>query len=132
MAKIAQIATDATLETAGTWIPYLEDIELLVARSDNPEFKAWLRTALRPHRRRLAKIKEKEMRELTLDGWARYVLKGWKNLQDIDGTEIAYSPEKAAELLRRSDLKDLYDFVVKNSQDQSNFIQAVLDADLGN
>lgn len=132
MARLTQISTDISLETEGTWVPYLEDIELRIARSSNPEFQAWCRRALRPHRKRAGKIKEKEMRAITVEGWARFILKGWRNLQDELGKEIQYSWEKAVELLSRPDLKDMFDFVIKTSQSMSAFIQESIEEDAGN
>jgi hypothetical protein len=135
MVKLKQIALDAEKQSGGVWVPYLGDSELLIASSASPEFRAYVRETLRPHRKefRAGKIKEDRMRELMAAGFGRFILRGWRNInEDDDITPIPHTTEKATELLLRTDLRHLYDFVVEKSREYGNYVQASLEDDLGN
>lgn len=134
MVKLKQIALDSEKQVNGTWVSYLGDAELLIASSASPEFRAFVRETIRPHRKEFKanRIKEDRMRELMAPGFGRFLLRGWRNITEDDGTAIQYTPEKATELLMREDLRHLYDFVVVKSREYGNYVQETLEDDLGN
>ena len=135
MVKIGQIAVDESKQVDGVWVSYIGDSELLIASYASPEFRAYVRQTLRPYKKefKAGKLKEEKMRELMAPGFAQFLLRGWRNInEDDDVTPIEYSVQRATEFLLRKDMRHLYDFVVTKSRDYGNFVQRELEDDLGN
>lgn len=123
MAKLSEIQTDAKLEAAGVWIPYMEDIELLIGSTSNPKFEAMQRRLAKPYRRQIRDetIPDPKADELVNKAAARYLLLGWRNLQDEKGKELEYSEAKAFQLLSDRRLRHLRRFVLDMAREEGHF-----------
>lgn len=98
--------TDETLERDGVWIPITDDVELLIARLNNPVHIAAMDRQREPWRLIILQggtIPEETVREMNIAALAEGVLRGWRGkFEDDDGTVMEYSIEKAIELMTRS------------------------------
>jgi hypothetical protein len=115
MAKLSVIAVDATKSIDGIFVPYYSDIELKIARLNNPKYEKFLQKLIEPHIREIrANNFDRDKRlDLAKQAAAKYLLVDWKNIEDENGKKIPYSPEKALELFRDSKFVDLYNFVIE-------------------
>jgi hypothetical protein len=52
---------------------------------------------------------------------ARGILRGWRGLDEDDGSPMEFSPERAAELLADPAMKDVFQFIVVGSSRADNF-----------
>lgn len=120
MAKLNSLRIDAKKVSGGVWCKYENDIEFLIARKPNPAFDEFMENEIGPH---LASIRagtfDKELdRQITKKAIAHTVLLGWENLQDDEGNDIPYSPEKAFEILTDPEFADIYKFILIMSSSQ--------------
>ena len=129
MANIKTIKSDTQKEHEGVWETYPgTDLQLLIARLRTPAFERATRQLIKPTARRgtSATATERESMDKLAPAVAQYVLLGWKNLDDENGQPIAYSYEKALELLRTPELHDLYSFVLEIAGDAETYRQDYL------
>ena len=111
------------VSTEAVWVTYDEDFRLLLRRWNNPAFKKEVKKLQRPllkGLRRGSSQAETAMESVQQRAASKHVLVGWSGLEDSEGNEIPYSPEKALEYFR-SDNVPLYDFVVEEAGDLANF-----------
>jgi hypothetical protein len=118
--KFSNFKTDKALEENGVWVEYKEDFSMLIARFGNEKCQAFLRKLRKPHLRQLRRgtMDEKIGLEILRKATAKYILLGWKGLDDDTGIEIPYSEEKALELLQT---RDFFDEVVDIANDMDTF-----------
>ena len=130
--KFKGFQTDATKEAEGVWIPVVEDLQLLIARMNNPKFEEAVRKLSKPHLRQIRRgtFSSDREKEIVQRALANHVLLGWKNLEDNDDKPIEYSKEKAYELLGQS--RDFYDMVMDYANDAELFKQEEMEEAEGN
>lgn len=122
--KLNNMRIDLQKELDGVWIPYIGDVQLLVARMTNDRFQASQRRVLREKGvNSMQDLPEEDVAEMSKPGVAEFVLLGWKNIEDEDGNEVVYSKEKALEIFNDPELSDMYTFVVTRAQKASLFRQ---------
>jgi hypothetical protein len=100
--------TDRDLEASGVWVTIEHGVRLRVARMNNPEYLAYLRMLMTPHRQAIrsagrrykkdgedkafAELSEDLLEELTAKAMARHILLGWEELYepelDEDGDPV--------------------------------------------
>jgi hypothetical protein len=129
VAKLQLIRTDLDKTEDGVWVKYLDDVELCIASVNNKAYREACERLWRPHLRemRMKQMSTQAIAELTKPAVAQHLLKGWKNIQDDDGAEIPYSPQKALDLLRDPALQDFYNFVVDVAAEAQNYRQELLE-----
>ncbi len=95
--KLSQLKT----KEGGTWVSIGEGAEILIDRSNNPQFREALQKMLKPrlHEYRRGLIKLKELEDMNAKAMSKFVILGWKNIEEEDGTQIEYSPERAYEMM---------------------------------
>ena len=132
--NIGKLKTNKAKEKNGVWIEQPEGHAWLVARFNNQAYQEYLASLLKPHRSqiRLDTFSMKIRNELVLKAFAKTVLLGWRNVQNEDGSELVYSPEKAEEILTLS--SDLYELIGELAMDANNFkdVEPNKEAALGN
>ena len=97
--EIEQFKTSERLEQDGVWVPIGEGASLLIARIGNAKYEKYLRKIGRKHLTQIRLTSDPELlKELTVQAMARFVLLGWKGL-DENKKPIPYSHKKAEELL---------------------------------
>jgi hypothetical protein len=134
MAKLKVIRTDPDRMEDGVWRKYIDDVELLIASVNNRGYHDAKDRLLRPHLRqvRAKALSPDEVLEIIKPAVAHHILKGWKNIQDDNGTEIPFSPQTALEFFRDPGLADLYSFVLEVSGEIENYRQQLLEEAAGN
>ena len=100
-------ATDSTLESNGTWVPF-GDVKFLVARMGNPHYAKKLNKLYEAHRHALDMedeaantLNEKLMVEVMADT----ILLGWEGKVEFDGKVLPYSRENAVKALALKDFR---------------------------
>lgn len=134
MARLSSLKADSRKEVEGVWMSWEHGVSLLIARLNNPGFQAHVRKATRSKTKaiRQGSISDEEMERVSLEAIAHHVLLGWKNIEDDDGNPLEYSPETALELLSDPGLRDLYQFVLTQSNERELYRQEVEDDSKGN
>lgn len=115
--KLSDVRFDSA-QVDGIWVTFYGDLEFLIAREGNPEYNEAMRVALRPHAEeaRDSELTDQTFEELRKRVSSEHVVKGWRNMQDDEGNEIEYSPEKAYEILNDPAYEELWLFVVVQSR----------------
>lgn len=96
--------TDPELEEEGVWMRLRKgDAEVLVARAGNSKHEDLVRRLRRKHARgfRGEELPPEVEEAIALEALSKTILLGWRGIK-AGGEEVAYSPEKARELLKRS------------------------------
>ena len=130
--KLSAMRTDSTKEVEGAWIDCEEGLRLKIARHGNVKYDEAIRTLSVPYQRRLMNntLSQATMEEIECKAMANHILKGWENLQDDDGKEIPYTPEKAFELL--TTVRDFFKMVRALAQNADNYRTEVIKEAVGN
>lgn len=133
MAHIKSIKSDLDKEQEGVWKLYDAGIKLKIARARNPKHEEFIKRELEPYTDEVRQktLSDEIMNDILLRARATCVLVDWENIEDDDGP-VEYSPEKAIEYFKDKELKDLYAFVIVESQKAEDYRQKVKDDGLGN
>ena len=112
---------DSAKEIEGSILPY-RGVNLVVARSNNVNFKKVFRDALAPHKASFDDntISDYVSENIMINSVASSILVGWSDFIDIDGKEWEYSVDNAKSLLK--DDKDAYDAVIAHSEKIENYL----------
>lgn len=113
--------TDTKKAKEGTWIEYLNEVSIKVARSDNDGYVKALNTAVKEYGKKISEMDDEFANSLICGIIAEHILLDWKGLKDGDGNDIPYSVEFATELLMDESYDHFYDFVVLQSKRNQNF-----------
>lgn len=112
--KLSSLQQNVNLETEGVWVDYDSEFKVKVARMGNPNFEAYVNKMTKTFlgdgfSRGSEKIQDPQvLQEITQKAMAKTVLLDWAGLEDDEGNQIPYSPEKAYELLSDPKFKDFY------------------------
>lgn len=122
-------ATNPFLETDGayTTLDGFGDTEWKIASTDGEAFKGYLATAYKSNKHLIDAAKDNEespefkkfMKDLYLEGHARFVLVGWKGTVLARGKPLEYSYENSKFLL--SQVRKFYEAVLAKSNDSALF-----------
>tara|TARA_R110000824_G_scaffold279432_9_gene467633 strand:- start:912 stop:1316 length:405 start_codon:yes stop_codon:yes gene_type:complete len=134
MAKLSRLRSDSKKETEGVWVEWEHGVSLLIARLNNPGFQSRVRVLTAKHTKaiRSGSFPDGDMEEVSKSAMAHHVLLGWKNIEDEDGGELAYSAEKALEFLTDPDLRDMYQFVLTQANERDLYRREVEEDSAGN
>lgn len=119
--KLSQLAYDKEKELDGVWFECPEGLRLRVARLNNPKYQEFLRKQGAKSRG----ITTSKISDWTFQAAAKFLLKGWENLQDEKGNDIPFSVSKAEELMK--EYSDLYQWVQEFASDREMFRREELD-----
>jgi hypothetical protein len=119
--KIGQFAIDSEKELKGVWLNGGAGLKLLVARMGNPDYQEYTRRSGKDlsAAARAGTADQAEFKTLARKATARHVLLDWKNLQEEDGSEIKYSPEKAEEIFEK--YPEFFELVLAMANDRNNY-----------
>lgn len=126
MANLTALRVDPVSSEDGIWVPWVEDIELLIARQGSTKFTEYIQK----HAQDDKKFDDDEKYATNMT-YAHTILLGWKNIQ-IDGEEVLYSPETAYEFLSDPELIDFRNFVIITSASVAAFRKDKLEASAKN
>jgi len=130
MANIESIKTSVEKEIDGVWVDFAMGIQLKIARARNPKYQELLRKLIDPVRVEIRddKLDIKDLNNIILEVRAKTILLDWKNIEDKDGKDIPYSPEKAIEFFKNPELKDFYTFVVTISENADQYKKDLIES----
>lgn len=106
----------------GVWIPMGGGTELLIARMDNPKYKAFIQEARQKRGRRRAT--DEETQEVLREAVAKTVLLDWRGLT-LNDEEVPYSTDYAMKLFKT--LPAFLDQVVNLAYDETYFREDEID-----
>jgi|TARA_R100000501_G_C2618568_1_gene112040 hypothetical protein len=134
MAKLNSVALNPESSVEGIWVTYMYDIELKIARLGNSKYKEYAAKLLAPFVResRGKVLPDERLEKVTKPAVANCILVDWRNIQNDDGTEFEYSPEKALEILSDDKYVDLYEFVMLTSGNSEIFRAELQEDSAGN
>lgn len=118
MAKLKTLKLNPDAVTEGVWCDWILGVKVKIARTGTPEYNTFIQKLM------VEQVKSEEdvdTDEVIRKAVARHVIKDWSGIEDDDGTELSYSPEKAYELISDPALSDLYEFVMRMASDRSRF-----------
>lgn len=123
MAKLSLIKTDSKREVEGVWVEWEMGVELKIARAGNRAFDDLMQKTSEPFLKKTRKgeLPEGKAEEILKHCVASTILLGWKNIEDDDGKTLKYSAKKAKELLDDEDLRDLYKFILVQSNETARY-----------
>ena len=131
MAKLSALRLDKELASFGVWIPYVLDVEFLVARAGSSEFDARVRElSLQEMEGTTFKdfeaLPEEVQKRIVCRAFSEYVFLGWKNLENDDGSPMEWSPEAAFDILMGEDTVDIYKLIVQSTSNSMNYRKVIL------
>jgi hypothetical protein len=134
MARLRAIRTDQQKAEAGVWVPYAEDIEVCVASLNSKTYQDHRERLMAPHLKmaRAKRMSPEQVLEIVRPAVAKHLIRDWKNIQDDDGVDIPYSPQKAEEILSDPGMLDFYDFILDAAGNVTLFRQEMLEDGRGN
>lgn len=86
----------------GKWVPFMDDVEFLIASASSPSYRAARRRYFQEARAKLragGEAAAEATEEIALKLLAHEVLRGWRNITE-DGQPLEYTPAIALKLLR--------------------------------
>ena len=113
MGCINKIQLDLKKSNDGICFKWLEDIEFLIARTNNPIYNAALAQVVADHHIKHGDkpLTEEQNEFIVRRACAIGCVKDWKNVTDEDDKPMAYDPEKMYEYLINPNHIMLWDFV---------------------
>ena len=127
MSLYTQFETDADLETKGFALEIIDGsgtTTFILARAGgkNREFTKYLQQLMKPHQRAASRgtLKDEIAEQAGLKAISRHVVLAWENVKDRNGNPLDYSEENCFNLL--TDLPDLADFLLKEANNEANFL----------
>lgn len=96
----------------------------------NQKYSKALELATKPWRRNIESMGTENAERIYREVFAKHVIKGWRNVQDKDGTEIPFSVENAMELFKK--LPRLYDDLTQRAGSIELFREAQREEEAGN
>jgi hypothetical protein len=139
MSLYTQFKTNAEKEVEGVEIQYGPNEDgtiptFIISRmgKSNKAYTKALEAATRPYRRQieLGTMNNDTAETLFIGVFAKTVLKGWKNVRDESGVEIAFSEKAAVKLL--TDLPEMYDDLQEKAKSASLFREEAIEEEAGN
>ena len=134
-----RFATSQSLSQTGVWVKVdLGDgdkpIEFLLARMgrSNRKWASQATLAYRANKRKIdaGLMSDEESTERALKVFCRTVLLDWRHVTKADGSPIPYTPDEGIKLLTECD--GLYDYLLEESQELSNFQDQAQQVAVGN
>lgn len=145
--QLDSIKTDVEAAEQGVWVDVVDDFSIRVRRINYEPFVNFIQKTIHEDTQSefskvvggsSSRFDSADDETLTAmipamaEGAGRHLISGWKGLQEEDGTEIAFSSEKAVEILTDPGHRDLVAFVVSKSRDAELFRVATQERHAGN
>lgn len=129
-----KFATDKKAEQEGITLDYGDGMEIRIARAggSNTKFESLIQSKLRKYER----LRQNDLLEIAVlrpimrEIYAEAIVLGWSGVTDREGNTLPFNKENAIQLF--TDLPDLFEDIVVQSQRAALFRQTVLEAEAGN
>lgn len=122
--KHGAAARDRNAESNGVWFDYDVDERYLVARNNNPAYKAFIQAEYAANERALDRKNaqsDKIAERITLEGLCKHILKGWEGVEDLDGNPIPFTPDAAMLILEEHDDRRLA--IIDFANERAHYLQ---------
>lgn len=122
MPKISSLKVDPKKEVEGVEVDF-DGWILIIARAGNPRYVEERDRILEPIKKgfRRGNLPVDVVLKAQKKAAAKFILVGWRNLQDEDGVDIPYSSEKALEFFNDPEMGNFYDDVFMFASTQENY-----------
>lgn len=139
MSLYSQFETDTAKEVEGIEVQYgpnkdktIPTFRISRASKSNKSYSKQLEKATRPFRRQidLGTMNNDTAENLFMKVFVNTILKGWQNVQNQKGEEIAFNEENAMKLF--TDLPELYDDLQEKAKSASLFRDEAQEEEAGN
>lgn len=132
--KLSSIKQDQDKAEKGVWVDFPDGLRVLIARAGNTACKKMTAQLRKPIENKIKKglVSDSVLSDISKKVVAKQIVLGWENLQDDDGKEIPYSPEKAYELISDPENEIFYNWILESSVDEMNFRKESKEDELGN
>ena len=114
-----EFAVDEALSQDGVWVPYTGDVEFLIARAGNKNYR---KVAQNLYQKNVRLIESKteassaKMDEVVIEAMVKGVLLGWKGNLKFQGEALEYSATNARKLLQMERFREWVDAQSKDEQ----------------
>ena len=110
MVKINSLRVDPEKMESGVWVPFMDGVEIKVARLGNRSFNTLVRKLTEPFRKeqRDGQVPDEQMEDVMLKATAKTLLLDWKGVEDENGKALKYSAKQAYEWFKDGSLTNLY------------------------
>jgi len=117
MAKISSFKQDLTKESEGVWFDFESGIRVLIASTNSPKFKKFLKALTKPHIQAIRSNTASVDLQTALfkKAGSKYLVLDWENIEDDDGNPIECTPENCLEIFNDPALREFYNFVVQSA-----------------
>jgi len=134
MAKLKKFRQDTGKEVEGVWVPFEDGIEFLIANVNSKRFQDYLRKITKPHLRMIRNGTAAHGLQTSLfkNAASKYLVLGWKNIENEDGSDLEYSPDACLEIFNDEELRPIFEFVVEAANAGELFRQEFDDESEGN
>lgn len=138
-----KFATSRSLATSGVWVTYIDhgdegeepcefEFKLAFMGRANRRWMSMSQQQIRADRHKLESgvMGQEESIDRLMKVFCRTVLLDWRGVNDDQGNALPYTPDHGYELL--SECESLYDYLLGEAQDQTNFQDKAIRETVGN
>lgn len=100
--NVVDIFADFAVNDDAVYVPYKGDVEFLIARANNKQFRKEISRQYKKHERLLeskTEAADEKGEEIMVEVMAKTILVGWKGALAVKGEVLTYSVENAKKLL---------------------------------
>lgn len=129
MVKISKLKLVPELAEKGRWFVYTPGVELLIASAKGQAFQRGHTELLRDKSRHIISTESRQAvhEECRLEAASRFLLLGWRGIEDDADVAVPYTSRQALEWMRDPGYADMRDFVWICASEAANFREAALD-----
>lgn len=122
MPSLSLIAVDPERERKGVWVTSSDGFQVLVARMGNMDFNRALERLRRDWRDSKGRDpSDAESLQLWREAFCAFVVRGWRDVQDLDGKPLEYSPDAALAVLTDERFHELGDWIIREANKFENY-----------
>ena len=134
--KLSTIQQNVEAAEEGVWIEEVyEGLSVKVARNGNRAASKLTKALFKPHQaqyeRNKSSVSDKIFEGIQLTVLCQALIKDWKGLEDDEGNEIPFSPEKAREILSDDANRDFREVIQSLTEEQEVFRARVVETTQG-
>ena len=113
----ADFAVNEALSQDGVWVPYNGDVEFLIARAGNKNYRKVAQALYKKNERLLDSKTDaatEKLTEIVVESMAKGILLNWRGNVQFQGEPLPYSLDNARKILKHERLRDWIDAQAKD------------------
>lgn len=113
----ADFAVNEALSQDGVWVPYTGDVEFLIARAGNKNYRKVAQALYKKNERMLdsrTDAANEKLTEIVVESMAKGILLNWRGNVQFQGQDLPYSLDNARKLLAHERFRDWVDAQAKD------------------